>query len=96
VTPPLKTNVPGKPSGNLERYLVSHRETRGVLGVVWDYSWFLARERAAQTHTISRELLYIELMPLFPDETDGRLSGKQIAERLGRTLHASPLNGKPK
>jgi hypothetical protein len=22
VTPPLKTNVPGKPSGNLERYLV--------------------------------------------------------------------------
>ncbi len=94
VTPPLKSVKPSAPSGGVERWLVSHRESLGVICVVWEYSWFRAREKAEGFCKIDRDSLYLEHMPLFEDEKSGEtttLPGWMIANRLGRKLHKDPL-----
>lgn len=90
---PVKSALPGAPSGKLERWLVSHKGTNGVLGVVWHDYWFGARELAEGTHKEYRDRLYIELMPLFEDELAGapRLSAAGIANRLGRLPHTEKV-----
>ena len=86
---PLSTATPGAPTGNVERWLVTHKQTGGVLSVVWDHYWFGARARAEWVHKLSRDNLELRHMPQFEDEKSREhgLSGEMLAERLGMKMH---------
>jgi hypothetical protein len=90
---PLSSATPGAPTGNVERWLVTHKQTGGVLSVVWDHYWFGARARAEWVHKLSRDDLELRHMPQFEDEKSREhgLSGEMIATRLGMKMHVEPV-----
>lgn len=75
----------------IQRWLVSHKESGGVLSVVWDKKWYAARERAEQVwhDEFRRDQLLVEPQPLLPEER-GREhphSAAQLAVALNRRMH---------
>jgi hypothetical protein len=86
---PISTASPRAPTGNVERWLVTHRGTGGVLGVVWNHYWFGARARAEWVHKMPRDDLVLQHMPLLPVEQDTPhpMSGLQLATALGKKMH---------
>lgn len=85
---PLKSQIPSAPSGNLERWLVTHKRTGGVIGVTWNHLWHAARERAELFYKTSRDDLVLDLCPRLPGEVaiDG-FSVEGLASRLGKKMH---------
>lgn len=87
----LRTNGSlGAPTGNVERWLVCHKQTDGVLSIVHDYYWFAARARAEWVHKMPRDDLALKHMPYLPGERGGKLpmNAFQLAAALGMKMHA--------
>jgi len=87
---PLRTNVLlSAPTGNVERWLVMHKRSGGVLSVVWDHYWFGARARAEWVEKLPRDDLVLEHMPLLEVEKGAPhpMSGEQLAKALGLKMH---------
>jgi hypothetical protein len=86
---PISTASPRAPTGNVERWLVTHRGTGGVLSVVWDHYWFGARARAEWVHKLPRDDLTLTLTPLLPVEQGAPhpLNGIELATALGMKMH---------
>jgi hypothetical protein len=75
----------------LPRWLVTHKDSGGVLSVVWDTKWYAARERAEQVwrDEFRRDQLLVEPCPLLPEEK-GRehpYSAAQLAVALNLRMH---------
>lgn len=90
VMKPLSSATPKAPTGQVERWLVTHKATGGVLGIVWDHYWFGARARAEWYYKVPLDALTLRHMPLFEDEKSREhgSSGEMLAERLGMKMHA--------
>jgi len=93
VMKPLSSATPKAPTGQIERWLVTHKATGGVLGIVWDHYWFGARARAEWFYKVPLDALTLRHMPLFEDEKtrEHGSSGKMLAERLGMKMHTEPV-----
>jgi hypothetical protein len=80
----------------VERWLVTHKESGGVLSVVWEAKWFAARARAEQVwrDDFRRDQLLVEPCPLLPEEEGGVIpcSATRLASLLGKKMH--PLGEK--
>ena len=89
---PLTSATPSAPTGEIERWLVAHREDYGVLCVVWDHYGFGARERAESFTHISRDRLLLVRVPLWPEEKtlEHPWNALQLADRLGFWMHVEP------
>lgn len=78
------------PTGDVERWLITDKDSGGVYGVVWDVYWFNARERGAQFYMegISSGRLEVLWYPPSQEEkqTGQYQSGAQIAEANGLKL----------
>jgi hypothetical protein len=79
------------PTGNIERWLISDKDTGKIYGVVWDMYWFDARSRAAAFYTggiIGRLEVSWDPPSLREKETGEYLSGREIAQLRGVKLMA--------
>lgn len=91
VMKPLSSATPRAPTGQVERWLVTHKATGGVLGIVWDHYWFGARARAEWFYKVPLDALTLLHMPLLPEErteSDEAFSGVELAKALGMKMHA--------
>ena len=89
---PLSSATPGAPTGNVERWLVTHKQSGGALSVVWDHYWFGARARAEWVHKMPRDQLELRHMPLLPiEQSKHLLNGLELAKALGMKMYAEPV-----
>ena len=89
VMKPLSSATPKAPTGQVERWLVIHKRTGGVLGVAWDHYWFGARARAEWYYKVPLDALTLRHMPLLQVEKDAQcnMSGEQLVKALGLKMH---------
>jgi len=80
------------PTGDIERWLITDKDSGGVYGVDWQIYWFDARASGAQFYmdgNIGR--LEVVWHPPSPEEkaTGQYLSGKELAALHGLKLHGT-------
>ena len=83
---------PRAPTGDVERWLITDKESGGVYGVDWQIYWFDARARGAQFY-MDGDIGRLEVVwhpPSVEEKESGRyLSGSEIAGRCGLKLHGA-------
>ncbi len=86
------STTPRAPTGDVERWLITDKDSGGVYGVDWQIYWFEARASGAQFYmegSIGR-LLVLWYPPSAEEKASGQYrSGKQIAEDNGLKLHGT-------
>lgn len=89
---PLSKAEPSKPTGELYRFLVCRVSDSAAYGVVWDWSWFLARKRAEWFYRQERGAIQLLPAPLWRVERKWKalFSAKMIARRMGVRLVRLP------
>jgi hypothetical protein len=86
------SSTPRAPTGDVERWLITEKESGAVYGVVWDVYWFSARARGAAFYFWQTEgsigRLEVTWCPPSPEEkaSGAYRSGRQIADDYGRKL----------